>query len=195
MPMRIHYSFTKSYDEPLEKMSSRNQVITNIEVSQSKIEAVIDIKFNKILADKTKTFKSFNMKISDLTSNKPSSSYEQHSSDIIKWPHFESHEKSSYASQFIKRLSSMTIEGDTFLQIQKWWDYICSAFWKYQSTNNICPEYKSLSNNDHQLPSFFLPPDTHYKFTTVKETYEVFSRELRVHLVKDDTIPSSKAPK
>ena len=40
-----------------------------------------------------------------------------------------------------------------------------------------------------------LPPDTHTKFAISKENNESFSRALQVHLVKDDSIPSSKTPK
>ena len=40
-----------------------------------------------------------------------------------------------------------------------------------------------------------LPPHTHSKYTTAKENFEAFSRALRVHIVKDATISSSKPPK
>ena len=43
--------------------------------------------------------------------------------------------------------------------------------------------------------SFILTPDTHHILATAKEKYEAFYRELRVHIVKDGNIPSSKAPK
>ena len=45
--------------------------------------------------------------------------------------------KSSHASQFIKHLPSMTLEFDTLINIQKWWDFICSAYIQYISTKNI----------------------------------------------------------
>ena len=42
---------------------------------------------------------------------------------------------------------------------------------------------------------FLLPPDTHPKFSTEKDNYEALSRSIRVHIFKDNTISSSKAPK
>ena len=77
---------------------------------------------------KSETVSSIYMKLSALSSNKPSSSYDQPSSDIIKWTLLKSPEKYSHASQFTKHLYLMTLEGETLLQIQKWWYVIFSAF-------------------------------------------------------------------
>ena len=99
----------------------------------------MDIKFDKITSDNTKTFNPFNMKWSDTTLNKTSSSYEQPSDDPIKFTRLKSTERSSHASQFTKHLSSTTLEGDTLLQIKKRWYAICSAFWQSLSTKNTCP--------------------------------------------------------
>ena len=59
----------------------------------------------------------------------------------------------------------------------------------------IWPAYKSLTEYHHELYSFIIPLDTHPTFAKGKENYKPFSRELRVHLVKDETITSSEAPK
>ena len=64
----------------------------------------------------------------------------------------------------------MTLEGNTLLQIQKWWYSILSAFFKYLQTNKICPEWKYLRQEYHNIYSFLLPPDTNPKFPTEKET-------------------------
>ena len=47
---------------------------------------------------KYEKFISFDMKLSDITSNKPSSYYEQPYSDLIKWPLIKSPRKSSHES-------------------------------------------------------------------------------------------------
>ena len=65
------------------------------------------------------------------------SSYDQHLASIIKWTLLKSPDVHFRASQFTKNLSCMNLEGDTLLPIQKWWDAIISAFWKYLSTNKI----------------------------------------------------------
>ena len=100
-----------------------------------------------------------------------------------------------HASQFTKLLSSLTLEGSTLLQIQKIWDAILSVFWQSLSTNNIWPAYKYLKADHHELYSIIIPLDTHTKFAKEKEKYESLYRALRFNLVKDETIPSSKAPK
>ena len=89
----------------------------------------------------------------------------------------------------------MTLKGDTLLHIQKWWYSILYAFCKSLSTNKIWSAYKSLRAYNHNIYSFLLSPDTHPKFFTAKETCEALSRALRAHIVKDNTINSSKSPK
>ena len=54
---------------------------------------------------------------------------------------------------------------------------------------------KFLTEDLHEISSFILPPDTHHNSDTAKEKYQEFSRALRVHIAKDDTIPSSKSLK
>ena len=75
---------------------------------------------------KSETVSSLDMKLSYLTSNKPS--YDQPCDDIIKWTLLNSPENYSCPSQFTKHQSSMTLNGDTLLQIQKLWDAIVSDF-------------------------------------------------------------------
>ena len=82
----------------------------------------------EIKTDNTTTFNSLNIKISALTSNKSSSSYDQHYNDIIPWSLLNSTEKYSNASKFTKHLSSMNLEVNTLIHIHKWWDAIIYAF-------------------------------------------------------------------
>ena len=89
----------------------------------------------------------------------------------------------------------MSLEGNTHIQIQKSLDDILSALWKYLSTNKNWFPYRSFRAEHHDIYTFILQPDTHPKFTTAKEKHEAFSRALIVHIVKDNTISKSKAPK
>ena len=75
-------------------MSANNRVDRNIEAEKSELESTIEMKFDEIKADHVKTFNSFDMKISSITSNKPSSSYEQPYDDITKWTLLKEPEKS-----------------------------------------------------------------------------------------------------
>ena len=69
-----------------------------------------------------------NKTFSTLNSNKYPYSYNQPSSDTNKWPLLKSPDVHSHDSQFTKYLSHMTLEGETFLQLQKLLDDIFSAF-------------------------------------------------------------------
>ena len=89
----------------------------------------------------------------------------------------------------------MSLKGDTLLQTQKWWDVILSAFYQYLSTKKNWPTYKYPKAGHHNTSSFLLPPYKHLTLVTAKENYEALSRSLRVHLVNDETITSSKASK
>ena len=62
----------------------------------------------------------------------------------------------------------MTLEGHNFLQLKKWWDAICYAFFQYLSTNNIWTPYKKLKAEKYNITKFLLQPDTHSKYFTVK---------------------------
>ena len=101
-------------------------------MKKTELEATTNTRIDEL---KSESVSSLGMKISTLNSNKPYSSYDQPSVDLIKWPLLKSLEKSSHASQFTKHISSMTLEGDTLLQIQKWWYAIPSSFCQYLSTN------------------------------------------------------------
>ena len=89
----------------------------------------------------------------------------------------------------------MTLEENTLLQLQKCLDAISSAFWKYLSTNKIWPLCNKFKAEHYNITKLILPPDTHSKYVTAKEDFEALSISLRVNIVKDATISSSKAPK
>ena len=77
------------------------------------------------------------MKLSALASNKPPSSYDQTSDDIIQLPLLKSPEKYPHASQFTKHISSITLEVETIIHIQKLWDSILSEFFQSLLTKKI----------------------------------------------------------
>ena len=87
---------------------------------------------------------SINTKASSLKPNKYPSSYDQPSADLIKSPLLKSPWFHYHASQFTKHISSMTLEGNTLLQLQKVWYAICYSFCQSLSTNNICPPGETL---------------------------------------------------
>ena len=127
-------SFKTSYDESLNKISARNKISTNIETVKTELESKMNTKLDElkieIKADNTTKFDPLNMKLSYFALDKPYYSCDQPYYDLIQWPLLYSPEKSSYASKFTKHLSSITLEGDTLIQIQKSWDAIFSDFFQ-----------------------------------------------------------------
>ena len=83
-------------------MSTRKKFSTNIEIGKTELEEKINMRLDEF---KYGIVRSFDMKLSDPTSNKPCYSYDQLSADIIKWKLLKSPEKYSYESQYTKHLS------------------------------------------------------------------------------------------
>ena len=99
---------------------------------------------NNIDELKAKSSRSINNTVYTLNTNNFPSSYNQPSDDITKCPLLKSPDFYSRASQFTKNISSMTLEGDTLLQIQIWWDSILSSFCQSLSINKSWPPYNKL---------------------------------------------------
>ena len=89
----------------------------------------------------------------------------------------------------------MTLEFDALIQIQKCWDVIRYELCQSLPTNKSWPPYKKPKAENYSITSFFLPQEKHSKYTTAKENFEALSGALRLYIVKDTTISSSKAPK
>ena len=81
---------------------------------------------NEIKSNHLKCITSIDMKVSDITSNKPSSSSEHLKSNLIPWILLQYLEKSP---QFTNNLSSMYPNGNTQLHIRNWWVPLRSALY------------------------------------------------------------------
>ena len=127
-----------------------------LKYKKTETEATMNMRLNEF---KSETFSSFEMKLPALTSNKPYSKYDQRSDDLIKCTLLKSPEKYPHASQSTKRLSSMTLKGNTIHYIEKWWDVILSDFCQYLSKNKSWTEYKYIKVENHNIYEFILPPD------------------------------------
>ena len=122
-------------------MVANNKVSTDIEISKIELEATMNMRLNEL---KSETVSSIHIKLSTLKSNKPSSSYYQPSAGLIKLVSLNGHFSSCLENMPMhhnspKHISSMTLKGDTLLQIKKLWYYIPSTFYQYLSTNKYCP--------------------------------------------------------
>ena len=92
------------------------------------------MKLDELKYDHSKTINYLDTKLLDITSNQPFSFDKQTYADIIKRPLLKSRDKYSHASQFTKHLSSLKLEGNTLLQIQKCWYAIVSNLYNSLST-------------------------------------------------------------
>ena len=71
-------------------MGANNKVITNIKIAKVELEARMNMRLDEF---KYETVISIDMKLSDLSSHKPSYSYDRPSADCIKWPLLKSPRK------------------------------------------------------------------------------------------------------
>ena len=124
----------KLFNKRLENMSNKNRISTKYEITRAAIEYNLNMKLNEY---KSKTSSSISMKLLTINPNKMFSSYDQHSADLIKCKLFKSPEKYFHASKLTKHLLFMTLEGNTLIQIEIWWDAIISDFCQYLPPNKI----------------------------------------------------------
>ena len=127
------------------------------------------MKPDNIKPDHVKSINSLDMKIPDITSNNPSSFYEQPSADLTKFPLLKSPENYSHASQFNKIFLHEPWRWHSPLT-SKLWGSISSHFFQSLSINNIWMSYKYLKAAGYDISSFTLIPDTHPKSEIAKET-------------------------
>ena len=90
-----------------------------------------------------KNMTNIEMKISSITKIQYFNSDQPHTQQL-KRTLLKTPEKSTHTSQSTKHLYPLTLEGDTLLQLHKFWDFIRCAYWKSLYTNNVCPTYKQL---------------------------------------------------
>ena len=79
-------------------MSVINIVDSRVESEKSEPEATIEMKLDDIKAGHMKTIDSIDVKISSITSNKPSSYYEQPYNNLAKWTLLKSPDSYSHVS-------------------------------------------------------------------------------------------------
>ena len=115
--------------------------------------------------------------------------------NLFKWTLLKTPEKSTRSFQFTKHLTPPTLEGNTLIHLQKWWDAIRCAYFQSMSTNNCFPTWKLLQETDYNLTKYVLPPPTHSKISTKNANYQVLYRSFIFNIVKDTTIKSSTASK
>ena len=116
-----------AYENRLDKMSIAN--ITKFGTTMKENEDILNTNIDtKIDEFKDEASISINKTLYPLNPINSTSSYNQPSADINKLPLLKSPDYHSHASQLTKHISPVTLEGDTLIQLQKWWEAICSDF-------------------------------------------------------------------
>ena len=140
-------------------------------------------------AEKMKNIDSLNMKISAITSTKPTLYFEQPSADLIKRSLLKPPGKYSHASQFTNYLSSLNHQVATLLQIKiTGCHFICMI--TIPINKQHLANIQITQKDKLQSLTFFLPLHIHPKSDTAKEYHQKFSGSLRVHFVKYANIHS-----
>ena len=129
---------------------------------------------SKLITQKPPTTLTQNYQIS----HKKSLYYEQTPADIIEQKLLKLPEKYSYAPKSTKTFSSLNLEGETILQLQKWFDTIQYDFYQYLSTSNIWTVQKYPKPPDYDISIFVPPPEIHTKSDkenkTIRNSQETF---------------------
>ena len=99
--------------------------INKIETAKEENEELLKNNIDKF---KTEESSYIDIRFSVINPYKSPSSYDQPSAGFIKWTLTKSPYFHSLASKFTKHISFMTLEGDTLLKLQKWWDSIIYSF-------------------------------------------------------------------
>ena len=109
---------TTSSAERIENISDDKKISNNIEAARFKPYTTSEEKIDETKAEKKKNIDSLNMKISVITSTKPTLYFEQPSADLMKRSLLKPPGKYSHASQFTNYLYSLNHQVATLLQIK-----------------------------------------------------------------------------
>ena len=122
-------------------MSVRKIVGNKIDAAKLKIETKVTNNIADIQAENIKNMTNLEMKLSYIGSSQYYSSYQTHT-DILKYTLRKAPEDSTHSSNLTKNLTTLTLEGNTILQLHKLRDAIRCAYFQPLSTNNFWPTYK-----------------------------------------------------
>ena len=120
-----------SFDKNFDPISMNN----SFEAEKFEPEPTFEKTLNEIKADHLKSITSIYMNVSAITPKKPSSYPEHLKPDPMSWITLQSPEKSP---QFTNKFCSMYHNGNTQLQIRKWWVPLRSVLYLLSFRSDLC---------------------------------------------------------
>ena len=102
-------------------------------------------------------------------------------------------EKNFHWNKFLTNLANIKLESDKLNDIQKFWNSINTAFCSTLATNKGLGIYKELTST-YNIKDVVTPPIGHTQYAMGQAAYEHFTRIIRDHITKKETIDNEKSP-
>ena len=103
-------------------------------------------------------------------------------------------EKGNHWSKYNDNVKNVILEGDNLMDLQKFWSAMDTAFTSTVNANKGLGEYETLTEK-YSAVETLVPPPGHTQRNQGMEAYKNFTRVLRDHLLKKNTINKDVCPK
>ena len=103
-------------------------------------------------------------------------------------------EKFNHWSKYNDNVKNIVLEGDNLMDLQKFWNTMDTAFTSTVNANKGLGEYETLTET-YSAVKILVPPPGHTQRNQGLEAYKNFTRVLRDHLLKKNTINKDVCPK
>ena len=103
-------------------------------------------------------------------------------------------DKINHWSKYNDNLKNIKLEGDSLIELQKFWNALDTAFTSTLNTNKGLGDYDKLQST-FSAWEVLVPSMEHTQRNQAIYTYENFTRALRDHLLKKETIDKGTSPK
>ena len=97
-------------------------------------------------------------------------------------------------SKYNDNLKNVKLEGDTLMELQKFWNALNTAFTSILNANKGLGDYDKLKNTFSALDLLVLPIG-HTQRNQSMNAYENYTRVLREHILKKYTINKETSPR
>ena len=137
-----------------------------------------------------RTMESHSLKL-NATSTMRGGAWQLHS-DEDQYPILKN-EKYNHWSKYNDNLKNIVLEGDNLMDLQKFWNAMDTAFSSTLNANKGLEEYDKLTDT-YSAIDILVPPLGHTQRNQGMMAYRNFTRVLRDHLLKKDTINKEVCP-
>ena len=102
-------------------------------------------------------------------------------------------ENNFHWNKFLTNLANIKLVSEKLNDIQKIWNSINIAFWSTLATNKGLGIYKELTST-YNIKDIVTPLIGHTQYAMGQAAYEHFTRIIRDHITKKETIDNEKSP-